>query len=134
MTPEGRAVEVRLALVRHNDHGIVFRIGSDDIIAAAIRAAVAEEREAIARIVDEWQEARDRSYGCIGDVIRGRLDADAAREYRRLDAELAALWDAGRGESAAADELRDRMTPVWYAMTGDEQDEFRRPPEPKGTA
>jgi hypothetical protein len=42
MTPEERAAAVRLDLWHHNRHEMTFRIGSDDIIAAAIREAEAE--------------------------------------------------------------------------------------------
>lgn len=50
----------------------------------------------------------------------------AAKMYFDLWVELDALFECGQGESAAADELRDRMDAPWYAMTSFEIDEVEQ--------
>ena len=39
--------------------------------------------------------------------------------YLALEAEM--ITADARGDSAASDALRDRMDPLWYALTDDEQ-------------
>lgn len=51
---------------------------------------------------------------------------DCFREYTVLIQQLNTMCDNGQGSSTEADDLRDKMDPLWYAMTEDHRQSFRR--------
>jgi hypothetical protein len=86
MNPEERAAEAQrkwILLERRSD-----RMATDDdllrLIAAEIRAAVAEEREACAKLADTWEETFDARAGEVtvtaqevAELIRARSSVNA---------------------------------------------------------
>ena len=78
--------------------------------------------------IDEAAKARKMSRGEFmrEAALAAAREASAVGQIRKLHRDLVALIDAGQGDDDAAEAVRDRMEPLWHAMTAAEQEEHRR--------
>ena len=51
--------------------------------------------------------------------------SDALEKSKEMTKRLHALIRMGRGDSTAADRIRDETDPLWYDLTDEEQEELR---------